>query len=241
MRQRLGVNVDHVATVRQARKAAYPDPVAAALLAELAGAEQITVHLREDRRHIQDRDLKILRSTCQTLLNLEMAATQEIVKIAYEVRPDVATLVPERREELTTEGGLDISGQLEAIRKATRTLQDAEIAVSLFIDPDLDQVRASHKCGANRVELHTGRYCQARRAEDRARELSRVVDAAKTASKLGMGVAAGHGLSYSNVQPIARIREIDELNIGHAIVARAVLVGFERAVSEMLALMRQAE
>jgi pyridoxine 5-phosphate synthase len=241
MRQRLGVNVDHVATVRQARKAAYPDPVAAAVLAELAGAEQITVHLREDRRHIQDRDLKILRSTCQTLLNLEMAATQEMVKIAYEVRPDVATLVPERREELTTEGGLDVSGQLEAIRKATRTLQDAEIAVSLFIDPDLDQVRASHKCGANRVELHTGRYCQARRAEDRARELSRIVDAAKTASKLGMGVAAGHGLSYSNVQPIARIREIDELNIGHAIVARAVLVGFERAVSEMLALMRSPE
>ena len=241
MRQRLGVNVDHVATVRQARKAAYPDPVAAAVLAELAGAEQITVHLREDRRHIQDRDLKILRSTCQTLLNLEMAATQEMVKIAYEVRPDVATLVPERREELTTEGGLDVSGQLEAIRKATRTLQDAEIAVSLFIDPDLDQVRASHKCGANRVELHTGRYCQARRAEDRARELSRIVDAAKTASKLGMGVAAGHGLSYSNVQPIARIREIDELNIGHAIVARAVLVGFERAVCEMLALMRHPE
>jgi len=241
MRQRLGVNVDHVATVRQAREAAYPDPVAAAVLAELAGAEQITVHLREDRRHIQDRDLKILRSTCQTLLNLEMAATQEMVKIAYEVRPDVATLVPERREELTTEGGLDVSGQLEAIRKATRTLQDAEIAVSLFIDPDLDQVRASHKCGANRVELHTGRYCQARRAEDRARELSRIVDAAKTASKLGMGVAAGHGLSYSNVQPIARIREIDELNIGHAIVARAVLVGFERAVSEMLALMRHPE
>ncbi|HKD42843.1 MAG TPA: pyridoxine 5'-phosphate synthase [Myxococcaceae bacterium] len=241
MRQRLGVNVDHVATVRQARKAAYPDPVAAAVLAELAGAEQITVHLREDRRHIQDRDLKILRSTCQTLLNLEMAATQEMVKIAYEVRPDVATLVPERREELTTEGGLDVSGQLEAIRKATRTLQDAEIAVSLFIDPDLDQVRASHKCGANRVELHTGRYCQARRAEDRARELSRIVDAAKTASKLGMGVAAGHGLSYSNVQPIARIREIDELNIGHAIVARSVLVGFERAVSEMLALMRHPE
>jgi pyridoxine 5-phosphate synthase len=241
MRQRLGVNVDHVATVRQARKAAYPDPVAAAVLAELAGAEQITVHLREDRRHIQDRDLKILRGTCQTLLNLEMAATQEMVKIAYEVRPDVATLVPERREELTTEGGLDVSGQLEAIRKATRTLQDAEIAVSLFIDPDLDQVRASHKCGANRVELHTGRYCQARRAEDRARELSRIVDAAKTASKLGMGVAAGHGLSYSNVQPIARIREIDELNIGHAIVARAVLVGFERAVCEMLALMRHPE
>jgi len=238
MGQRLGVNVDHVATLRQARKAGYPDPVAAAVLAELAGAEQITVHLREDRRHIQDRDLKILRSTCQTLLNLEMAATQEMVKIAYEVRPDLVTLVPERREELTTEGGLDVSGQVEALRKVVRTLHDAEIRVSLFIDPDLEQIRASHKCGAERVELHTGRYCNARPPEERARELGRVVDAAKTASKLGIGVAAGHGLNYTNVRPIARIREIDELNIGHAIVARAVLTGFERAVSEMLDLMR---
>ncbi len=239
MGQRLGVNVDHVATLRQARKANYPDPVAAAVLAELAGAEQITVHLREDRRHIQDRDLKILRSTCQTLLNLEMAATQEMVKIAYEVRPDLVTLVPERREELTTEGGLDVSGQIEALRKVVRTLHDAEIRVSFFIDPDLEQIRASHKCAADRVELHTGRYCHARQNEERARELGRVVDAAKTASKLGIGVAAGHGLNYTNVQPIARIREIDELNIGHAIVARAVLTGFERAVAEMLDLMRE--
>ncbi len=239
MGQRLGVNVDHVATLRQARKANYPDPVAAAVLAELAGAEQITVHLREDRRHIQDRDLKILRSTCQTLLNLEMAATQEMVKIAYEVRPDLVTLVPERREELTTEGGLDVSGQIEALRKVVRTLHDAEIRVSFFIDPDLEQIRASHKCAADRVELHTGRYCHARQNEERARELGRVVDAAKTASKLGIGVAAGHGLNYTNVQPIARIREIDELNIGHAIVARAVLTGFERAVVEMLDLMRE--
>jgi pyridoxine 5-phosphate synthase len=238
MSQRLGVNVDHVATLRQARKANYPDPIAAAVLAELAGAEQITVHLREDRRHIQDRDLKILRSTCQTLLNLEMAATQEMVKIAYEVRPDVVTLVPERREELTTEGGLDVTGHLDNLRKMTKELQDAEIRVSLFIDPDLDQVRSSHKCGTNRIELHTGRYCDSRRAQDRARELTRVVDAAKTASKLGIGVAAGHGLNYTNVLPIARIREIDELNIGHAIVARAVLVGFERAVSEMIDQMR---
>jgi len=239
MGQRLGVNVDHVATLRQARKANYPDPVAAAVLAELAGAGQITVHLREDRRHIQDRDLKILRSTCQTLLNLEMAATQEMVKIAYEVRPDLVTLVPERREELTTEGGLDVSGQIEALRKVVRTLHDAEIRVSFFIDPDLEQIRASHKCAADRVELHTGRYCHARPNEERARELGRVVDAAKTASKLGIGVAAGHGLNYTNVQPIARIREIDELNIGHAIVARAVLTGFERAVVEMLDLMRE--
>src|ERR1700716_3314265 len=153
MGQRLGVNVDHVATLRQARKSNYPDPVAAAVLAELAGAEQITVHLREDRRHIQDRDLKILRSTCQTLLNLEMAATPEMVKVAYEVRPDVVTLVPERREELTTEGGLDVSGQIEALRKVVRTLHDAEIRVSFFIDPDLEQIRASHKCAADRVEL----------------------------------------------------------------------------------------
>ena len=236
--QRLGVNVDHIATLRQARRASYPDPVAAAVLAELAGAGQITVHLREDRRHIQDRDLKILRGVCQTLLNLEMAATSEMVKVAYEIRPDVATLVPERREELTTEGGLDVAGQFEAVRKVVRSLQDAEITVSLFIDPQLEQVRSSHKCAANRVELHTGRYCEARVGADRARELSRIIDAAKTAAKLGIGVAAGHGLHYGNVKPIAAIGEIDELNIGHAIVARAVLVGFERAVSEMLDLMR---
>ena len=236
--QRLGVNVDHIATLRQARRANYPDPVAAAVLAELAGAGQITIHLREDRRHIQDRDLKILRGVCQTLLNLEMAATPEMVKVAYETRPDVVTLVPERREELTTEGGLDVAGQFEAVRKVVRSLQDAEITVSLFIDPQLDQVRSSHKCAANRVELHTGRYCEARVGADRARELSRIIDAAKTAAKLGMGVAAGHGLNYGNVKPIAEIGEIDELNIGHAIVARAVLVGFERAVSEMLDLMR---
>ena len=237
--QRLGVNVDHVATLRQVRRAGYPDPVAAAVLAELAGAGQITVHLREDRRHIQDRDLKILRAVCQTLLNLEMAATEQMVKIAYETRPDLATLVPERREELTTEGGLDVAGQFEGIRKVVRSLQDAEIGVSLFIDPELDQVRASHKCAANRVELHTGRYCEARKAADRDRELGRILDAAKTARKLGLGVAAGHGLNYANVPPIAAIAEIDELNIGHAIVGRAVLVGFERAVSEMLDLMRQ--
>ncbi len=237
--QRLGVNVDHIATLRQARRASYPDPVAAAVLGELAGAGQITVHLREDRRHIQDRDLKILRGVCQTMLNLEMAATPEMVKVAYEVRPDVATLVPERREELTTEGGLDVAGQFEAVRQVVRSLQDAEITVSLFIDPQMDQVRSSHKCAANRVELHTGRYCEARVGADRARELGRIVDAAKTAAKLGMGVAAGHGLNYANVKPIAAIGEIDELNIGHAIVARAVLVGFERAVSEMLELMRQ--
>ena len=238
MGQRLGVNVDHVATLRQARRTTYPDPVTAAAMAELAGAGQITIHLREDRRHIQERDLRILRETVQTLLNLEMAATQEMVKIAYEHKPDVVTLVPERREELTTEGGLDVAGQRDPIAKIIKNLKDGEITVSLFIDPDLDQVRASHKVNADRIELHTGRYCEARNERERARELSRIVDAAKAAARLGMSVAAGHGLNYDNVLPIARIQEIDELNIGHAIVARAVLVGFERAVREMVELMR---
>ncbi|MDY7228308.1 pyridoxine 5'-phosphate synthase [Hyalangium rubrum] len=238
MGQRLGVNVDHVATLRQARRTTYPDPVTAAALAELAGAQQITIHLREDRRHIQDRDLRILRETCQTLLNLEMAATAEMVKIAYEYKPDVVTLVPERREELTTEGGLDVAGQRESVAKIIKNLKDGEITVSLFIDPDLDQVRAAHKVDADRIEIHTGRYCEARNERERGRELSRILDASKAAAKLGMSVAAGHGLNYDNVQPVARIKEIDELNIGHAIVGRAVLVGFERAVREMLELMR---
>jgi pyridoxine 5-phosphate synthase len=238
MTQRLGVNVDHVATLRQARKVGYPDPTTAAALAELAGAGQITIHLREDRRHIQDRDLRVLRETVQTLLNLEMAATPEMVKIAYEYKPDVVTLVPERREELTTEGGLEVALKKDDLAKLIKNLKDGEIKVSLFIDPDLDQVRASHKVGADRIELHTGRYCEARDERDRSRELSRIIDAAKLAAKLGMGIAAGHGLHYENVGPIARIAEIDELNIGHAIVARAVLVGFERAVREMLGRMR---
>lgn len=238
MTQRLGVNVDHVATLRQARKSQYPDPVTAAALAELAGADQITIHLREDRRHIQDRDLRILRETCQTILNLEMAASGEMVKIAYEYKPDMVTLVPERREELTTEGGLDVNSQRDSLGKLIKNLKDGDIIVSLFIDPDLDQVRASHKVNADRIEIHTGRYAEARNEKERARELSRIVDAAKSASKLGMGVAAGHGLNYENVRPIARISEIDELNIGHAIVGRAVLVGFERAVREMVELMK---
>jgi pyridoxine 5-phosphate synthase len=237
---RLGVNVDHVATLRQSRRTLYPDPVAAALLAELAGADQITIHLREDRRHIQERDLQVLRKTVSTRLNLEMAATQEMVKIAYETKPDVATLVPERREELTTEGGLDVVGGRDAVRRVVKTLRDAEIKVSLFIDPDLDQVKAAHRAEAEVVELHTGRYCEARLASDRRKELSRLLDACKAASKLGLEVAAGHGLSYENVVPVAALPEIEELNIGHAIVGRAVLVGFERAVREMKALMEKA-
>jgi pyridoxine 5-phosphate synthase len=237
---RLGVNVDHVATLRQSRRTTYPDPVAAAILAELAGADQITIHLREDRRHIQERDLQIMRRTVTTRLNLEMAATQEMVKIAYEVKPDVVTLVPERREELTTEGGLDAVAGRDTVRRIVKTLHDADIKVSLFIDPDLDQVKAAHRAEAEVIELHTGRYCDARLAADRRRELSRILDACKAAAKLGLEVAAGHGLNYQNVNPVAAISEIEELNIGHAIVARAVLVGFERAVREMKDLLEKA-
>jgi pyridoxine 5-phosphate synthase len=240
MSARLGVNVDHVATLRQVRRATYPDPVAAAAMAELAGADQITIHLREDRRHIQERDLQVLRRTVTTRLNLEMAVAQEMLRIAYEVKPDMVTLVPERREELTTEGGLDAVSGREAVRKAVKTLRDAEIEVSLFIDPDLDQVKAAHRAEAQVVELHTGRYCDARLAADRRRELNRILDATKSAAKLGLKVAAGHGLNYRNVLPVAAIAEIEELNIGHAIVAQAVLVGMERAVREMKALLRQA-
>jgi pyridoxine 5-phosphate synthase len=233
MPARLGVNVDHVATLRQTRRATYPDPVAAAVLAELGGADQITIHLREDRRHIQERDLHILRRTVGTRLNLEMAATQEMVKVAWETKPDLVTLVPERREELTTEGGLDVVSGRELVRKAVKTLRDGEIQVSLFIDPDLDQVKAAHRVEAQVVEFHTGRYCDARLEGDRRRELTRLVDACKAAAKLGLQVSAGHGLNYRNVGPVAAIGEIEELNIGHAIVGRAVLVGMERAVREM--------
>jgi len=240
MPARLGVNVDHVATLRQVRRATYPDPVTAAALAELAGADQITIHLREDRRHIQDRDLQVLRKTVTTRLNLEMAAAQEMVKIAYEVKPDVVTLVPERREELTTEGGLDAVGSRDQVRRVVKTLRDADIEVSLFIDPDLDQVKSAHRAEASAVEFHTGRYCDARLASDRRKELARLVDCCKAAAKLGLQVAAGHGLNYQNVLPVAAIGEIEELNIGHAIVARGVLVGLERAVREMKELLRQA-
>ena len=236
---RLGVNVDHVATLRQARRAAYPDPVLAASLAELAGADQITVHLREDRRHVQDRDLQLLRQTARTTLNLEMASTNEMVQIAFAAKPDTVTLVPERRQELTTEGGLDVVNGKESIKKIVRTLREGDIEVSLFVDPDLDQIRACHRVDTDAVELHTGRYCDAPNAKERARELARIVEAAKAAKKLGLRVAAGHGLNYENVRPIVALEEITELNIGHSIIARAVLVGMERAVRDMIELMKR--
>ena len=240
MRQRLGVNVDHIATLRQARRVGYPDPVEAALIAETAGADQITVHLREDRRHIQERDVEVLRRVIKTELNLEMATTTEMVNFALKVQPDTVTLVPERREELTTEGGLDVTGQRDSVQRAVRLLQEGGIRVSLFIDPDLDQVRASHKLDAHAIELHTGRYCEARSYKERTDELVRIRDAAKAGAKLGVGVAAGHGLNYVNVVPIARLTDIIELNIGHALIARASIVGMETAVRDMLALMRDA-
>jgi pyridoxine 5-phosphate synthase len=230
---RLGVNIDHVATLRQARRGRYPDPVAAAAVAELGGADQITLHVREDRRHVNDRDLSLLRQTVNGTLNLEMAAVQAMLEIALRERPDTATLVPERREELTTEGGLDAIGHRDEVRRVTRALRDGGIEVSLFIDPDLEQVKASHRADAQAVELHTGRYCEARTADERKGELARVAEAAKAAAKLGLRVAAGHGLDYWNVQPVARIEEITELNIGYSIVCRAVLVGLERAVRDM--------
>ncbi|MBM4280135.1 MAG: pyridoxine 5'-phosphate synthase [Deltaproteobacteria bacterium] len=237
---RLGVNVDHVATVRQARHAPYPDPVLAASLAELGGAAQITVHLREDRRHIQDRDLKLLRKTVQTKLNLEMAATPEMLRVAFETRPDTVTLVPERRQEVTTEGGLDVIGQKDALKRLVAELKQAEIHVSLFVDPNVEQVQMAARIGADAIELHTGRFCEARTRDVRAEELRRIVDVAKTAVKLKLACCAGHGIHYDNVADLASILEIEELNIGHSIVARAIFVGMERAVREMNELARAA-
>ena len=238
-RVRLGVNIDHVATIRQQRGTRYPDPVTAAALAELAGADQITIHLREDRRHIQDRDLRILRETVQTLLNLEMAATDEMVAIAAELRPDTVTLVPEKREERTTEGGLDVAGQREALAGVVERLTAAGIRVSLFIDPEPDQIEASACLAVHAVELHTGDYAEAK--GDRPEELARLEVAAALAAEHGLMVVAGHGLDYGNVRAVAAIPEVEELNIGHALIARAVLVGLERAVAEMIDAIRDGE
>lgn len=235
---RLGVNIDHVATVRQARGIDIPDPVEAALLAEKGGADGITVHLREDRRHIQQRDVERLRATIGTKLNLEMAATGEMVRLAAELRPDDACFVPERREELTTEGGLDVAGQKQKIRAAVESLQRFGIKVNLFIDPDERQVEASRETGTHGVEIHTGRYANA--TGNGAREADEIARAAALAHRLGLEVHGGHGLNYDNVIPISRISEIVELNIGHSIVARALMVGMEQAVREMKALFDRA-
>ena len=229
----LGVNIDHVATIRQARRTVEPDPVAAAVLAELAGADGITVHLREDRRHIQDRDVRLLRQTVRTHLNLEMAATQEMVDIALDVKPDYVTLVPERREEVTTEGGLNVAGQQSWLTEVVQTLQGAEIPVSLFVDPDHAQLEASAQVGAQFIELHTGRYAEATTEATQAHELDILDQSCQQAQSLGLRVNAGHGLTYWNTYPVACLAGMEELNIGHTIISRAVLVGLERAVQEM--------
>ena len=236
----LGVNIDHIATLRNARGTRYPDPVHAAEIAERAGADGITIHLREDRRHIKDRDVRILKETLQTRMNLEMAVTDEMVSIALETQPDFVCLVPEKREELTTEGGLDVVGQLEKIKAATATLSDAGILVSLFIDADRAQIDAALACGAPYIELHTGHYADAETLEEQQSELKKIAAAASYADDLGIKVNAGHGLTYHNVAAIAALPEIHELNIGHSIIGRAVFDGLATAVAEMKATMLEA-
>ena len=229
----LGVNIDHVATLRQARGTVYPDPIDAARIAEEAGADLITLHLREDRRHIVDHDVEILRVQVQTRMNLEMAATDEMVKIACRVRPDDVCLVPERRAELTTEGGLNVAGQKAILAQVTLSLQKAGIRVSMFVDPDTLQIEASRDVGADAIEIHTGAYAEALSATEEDREFDRVVEAVTTGNKLALKVNAGHGLHYENVERIASIDGITELNIGHSIIARAVFLGLAGAVKEM--------
>jgi pyridoxine 5-phosphate synthase len=235
----LGFNIDHVATLRQARRARAPDPVQAALLAESAGADSITLHLREDRRHIQDRDVHMLRELLQTRMNLEMALTEEMLAIALHVRPADCCLVPERRQEITTEGGLDAAAQVPRLAAACARLAAAHIRVALFIDPERAQVEAAAQAGAPAVELHTGAYCESR-GPRAAIELQRLKEAARLAAGLGLEVHAGHGLNYHNVTPVAAIPEVVELNIGHALIAHALLVGLPQALREMKALMREA-
>jgi pyridoxine 5-phosphate synthase len=233
---KLEVNVDHVATVRQARLIDEPDPVIAAALAELAGAAGIIVHLREDRRHIQDRDLRLLRQTVKTRLNLEMAATEEMLQIAAELKPDVVTLVPEKRAELTTEGGLNVTGNLEFLQDYIQKLKDAGLTVSLFVDPDPAQINAAKEAGARWVELHTGTYAEARDETEAQKLFDGILDAARHARSLGLRVKCGHGLNYTNIKPFRGRPEFEEFSIGHSIISRAVLVGMERAVREMLEL-----
>ncbi|HDY7442415.1 TPA: pyridoxine 5'-phosphate synthase [Vibrio vulnificus] len=233
----LGVNIDHVATLRNARGTKYPDPVHAAEVAERAGADGITIHLREDRRHITDRDVLILRETLQTRMNLEMAVTDEMIEIALKTQPEYVCLVPEKREELTTEGGLDVAGHLDKIKAATEKLTAAGIKVSLFIDADREQIDAAKACGAPFIELHTGHYADAATEADQLDELKKIAAGASYAADLGITVNAGHGLTYHNVAPIAALPEIYELNIGHAIIGRAVFDGLHKAVADMKAIM----
>ncbi len=235
----LSVKVDHVATLREVRKISYPDPVAAAVLAELAGADGIVVRLRKDRRHIHDRDVRILRQIVQTKLILEMASNHEMVGIALDIQPDLVTLVPERREELTTEGGLDLITQNNAIAETVDTLQNSGIPVCIFIDPNLDQMKLAHKINATMVEIHTGTFCEAKTLKKRNQAFSNIVDTVKFAHKLKIGVNAGHGLCYNTITAFKGLYEIEEFSIGHSIVSRAVLVGMERAVKEMITLIKE--
>jgi len=234
----LCVNIDHVATLREARKITEPDPVTAALLCELAGASGITLHIREDRRHAKERDLELLMQLAKTRVNLEMAAADAMLPVAVKYRPHQVTLVPEKREEITTEGGLDVAGNLAKIQSVTESLQGSGIRVSLFIDADENQIAAAAETGAEFIELHTGCYCNAVEEEEQKRELEILVRGAHIAQDLGLRVNAGHGLNYRNVQPVARIAGMEELNIGHSIIAHAVFVGIERAVKEMIALIK---
>ena len=235
---RLSVNIDHVATLRQARGGRHPDPVAAAVIAELAGADGVIVHLREDRRHIQDRDLEVLRKVIKTKLNLEMANTEEIMQIALKTKPDLVTFVPERRAELTTEGGLDVLANRRSLQKNISRLKKAGIPSSLFIDPDAPQVRSSKRVGAEFIEIHTGKYCDAPDAESREKEFQRIAQAIQQARRIGLRVNVGHGLDYQNVSPLMNIPGIEECSIGHSIISRAVLVGLDRAVREMKSLIQ---
>ena len=235
---KLAINVDHVATLRQARGINEPDPVLAAGICELAGATGIVVHLREDRRHIQDRDVKLLRQTVKTKLNLEMGANEEIIKIALSVKPDLVTLVPEKRAELTTEGGLDVAGQIQHLTGVIARMSDAAIPVSLFINPDPAQIEASRKVGATFAEIHTGRYSDAASEEEEEREFALIAAAVDAAHSAGLRINAGHGLNYRNTARVAALTKIEELSIGHAVMARAIYVGLDQAVREMLALCR---
>lgn len=237
---RLAINIDHVATLREARGGVEPDPVAAAAVCEIAGAEGIVCHLREDRRHINDRDVRLLRETVKTKLDLEMAATEEIIRIAIETLPDLVTLVPEKRQELTTEGGLDVRGQKRYLEDVIKEFHKHEIDVSLFVDPVAEQIEAAKEIGADMIELHTGEYANARTDREAAAFVQGLRSAARLGAELGLGVNAGHGLNYVNIQPIARIEEIQEVSIGHAIIAHAVFVGLERAVREMRECIRLA-